>query len=125
MMKRFIEYFFVLSLFLSVCQCSVVLAEGADLVLPSVSVASKVQSVYGVVGNVEYTEFKSRGESAIVIKDKKGESVKVSLKQVETGSIILATYRKEKDKKGKEKNVLISLSIVKPAQDTKTTRRKR
>ncbi len=125
MMKRFLGCFFVLSLFLSVCQCSIVLAEGAELSLPSSGVASKSQNVYGVVGNVEYTEFKSRGESAIVIKDKKGESVKVSLKQVEPGSIILATYRKEKGKKGKEKNVLISLSIVKPAQDTKTAGRKR
>jgi len=124
-MKRFLGCFFVLSLFLSIFQCSVVLAEGADLALPSVGMASKSQNVYGVVGNIEYTEFKSRGESAIVIKDKKGESVKVSLKQVETGSIMLATYRKEKDKRGKEKNVLISLSIVKPAEKTKKSGRKK
>jgi len=124
-MKKILGYCFVLSLFLTFGHCSEVLAENAISSMASAGMASKAQSVFGVVGNVEYTEFKARGESAIVIKDKKGESVEVSLKQIEPGSIILATYRKEKDKKGKEINVLISLSIVKPAQNTKTAERKK
>ncbi|MFH1062691.1 MAG: hypothetical protein V1747_07395 [Candidatus Omnitrophota bacterium] len=125
MMKKILGYVLVLSLFLTAYQCSVVLAGDAEMTMPTMAMGAKTQSVFGVVGNVEYTEFKTRGESAIVIKDKKGESVEVSLKQVEQGATILATYRKEKDKKGKEKNVLISLSIVKPAQNIKTSDRKK
>jgi len=124
-MKKILGYCFVLSLCLSIFNCSSVLAEDAVITLPSVGMGSKAQNVFGVVGNVEYTELKARGESSIVIKDKKGESVEVSLQQIEPGAIILATYRKEKDKKGKEKNVLISLSIVKPAQKIKTADRKK
>jgi hypothetical protein len=125
MMKKNLKCVLLFSLFLAVYQCSVVLAEDAKIALPSMAMGSKTQNVFGVVGKVEYTEFKARGESAIVIKDKKGEPVNVSLKQIEPGATILATYRKEKDKKGKEKNVLISLSIVKPAQNIKTSDRKK
>lgn len=125
-MKKILGYVLVFSLFFTGYHCDIVLAEDAGRLLPAMSTTGSTnQNVFGVVGNVEYTEFKTRGESAIVIKDKKGESVEVSLAQVEQGATILATYRKEKDKKGKEKNVLISLSIVKPKQNIKAIDKKK
>ena len=70
------------------------------------------QKIFGAVGKVQYVDFKSKGKANFVVKDNKGESVEISLKDLKDGTTILTTYRKETDKKGKEKNVLISLSIV-------------
>jgi len=86
---------------------------------PTIGIADKNQNVFGVVGKVDYVEFKSRGESAVIVKDKNDEPVKVSLKALKSGATVLATYRKEAGKKGKENNVLISLSIIKPVMKPK------
>ncbi|MCG2703174.1 MAG: hypothetical protein L6366_02200 [Candidatus Omnitrophica bacterium] len=83
------------------------------------------QSVFGVVGKVDYVECRSRGESEIILKDKKGESVKISMNVLRNGATVLTTYRKEKDKKGKEQNVLVSLSIIKTAQEAKEAEKKK
>lgn len=83
------------------------------------TLGAKTQNVYGAVGKVDYVDFKARGESTIVLKTSKGESIKVSLKELKSDATVLATFRKEKDKKGREKNTLISLSIVKTAKQAK------
>lgn len=83
------------------------------------TLGSKNQNVFGAVGKVEYADFKARGESTIVLKTSKGESITVSLKELKNNATVLTTFRKEKDKKGKEKNTLVSLSIVKTAKQTK------
>lgn len=89
------------------------------------TIGSKTQNVYGALGKVDYVEFKSRGESSIVLNTKKGEKIRVSLKELKNEATVLATFRKEKDKKGREKNTLISLSIVKTAKQSKEASKKR
>ena len=126
-MKKILVYGLVLALFLVAYQCSDILAQSSEENLPSapgVDTSSMQREVYGIVGNVEYTEYKPRGESKIFIKDKKGEQIDVSLQQIEPGATVLATYRKVKDKKGNEKNVLVSLSVVKNAQATRSRKKK-
>ena len=81
--------------------------------------------MFGAVGKVDYVDFKSRGESSIVLKTNKGESIEVSLKELKRGARILATFRKEKDKKGREKNTLVSLSIVKTSKEVKDSKKKK
>ena len=83
------------------------------------TLGTKNQNVFGAVGKVEYADFKARGESSIVLKTSKGESITVSLKELKNDATVLTTFRKEKDKKGKEKNTLVSLSIVKTAKQSK------
>lgn len=89
------------------------------------TLGAKTQNVYGAVGKVDYVDFKSRGESTIVLKTSKGESIEVSLKELKSDATVLTTFRKEKDKKGKEKNTLISLSIVKTAKQEKKSEKKK
>jgi len=69
---------------------------------------------FGGVGDVEYVDYKAK-EPAIVIKDKAGKSTKVLLNDLKPGSTLLVTYRKEEDK-----NILISLSVIKTAEAPKT-----
>ncbi|MDD5746743.1 MAG: hypothetical protein PHO30_05705, partial [Candidatus Omnitrophica bacterium] len=90
--------------FTTVIFCSLyarVLAENVKPAAPVIT-SSSMQSadVAGVVGKIDYAEFKSKGESMLVIKDKKGEAVKISLQEIKNEATVLATYRKEKDKKG-------------------------
>ena len=75
------------------------------------------RNISGIVGKVDYVDFKSRGESVIVIKDKNGQTHKILMNDLKADATVLTTYRTVKDKKGKEKDVLISLSIIKPADD--------
>jgi hypothetical protein len=127
MMRKFLVYTLIVFLFLVAYNSMDILAQDESEGLPpspGMNTTSRVQKVYGIVGKVDYTEFRSRGESKIVVKDKKGEKLSVSLDQVEPGATILATYRKEQDKKGREKNVLVSLSIVKPVQSKSSGRRR-
>ena len=88
------------------------------------TLGAKNQNVFGAVGKVEYVDFKARGESAIVLKTSKGESITVSLRELKNEATVLTTFRKEKDKKGKEKNTLVSLSIVKTAKQAKDAENK-
>ncbi len=88
------------------------------------TLGTKNQNVFGAVGKVEYVDFKSRGESNIVLKTSKGESITVSLKELKNDATVLTTFRKEKDAKGKEKNTLVSLSIVKTAKQDKNQGKK-
>lgn len=104
---------------------SSIFAEDSPAASPILTSGPKSQSVFGSVGKVDYVDFKSRGDSSLVLKDKNGESVKVYLKELKSGATVLTTYRKEKDKKGKEKNVLISFSIVKTAEQTEQSAKKK
>ncbi|MCK4994728.1 MAG: hypothetical protein KAS13_06750 [Candidatus Omnitrophica bacterium] len=89
------------------------------------TLGTKTQNVFGAVGKVEYVDFKPKGESTIILKTSKGESISVSLKELKNDATVLTTFRKEKDKKGREKNTLISLSIVKTAKQAKKAKRKK
>jgi len=90
-----------------------------------VSSTSPQKRTQGVIGEVDYVEFKSKGKSKIVVEDRNGDPVEVSLKNLKDGATVLVTYRKEKDKEGKEENVLISLSVIKNAPQKKGSRGKR
>ncbi len=105
--------------------CAKIFAEEAKKTDLMTTVGSMNSDVLGVVGKVSYVDLKSKGESTIVLKNNKGESIEVSLQSLKDGATVLTTFRKEKDKKGKEKNVLISLSIIKPSQDSKTAGKKK
>ena len=72
---------------------------------------------FSVDGKIFYTDLKKKGESEIVVKDSNGQEVKISLKDLVRDSHVLATFRKVKDKKGNEKNMLVTLSIIRPAQE--------
>ncbi len=118
-------------LFLTIQGADLFAEEGASLVakekaVPSsvLTLGAKTQNVFGAVGKVDYVDFKARGESAIVLKTSKGESIEISLKELKSDATVLATFRKEKNKQGKEKNVLVSLSIVKTAKQAKKSRKK-
>jgi len=123
-MRKKIGLFIIALLFICV-YISSIFAEDNPASSPLVTRGVKNQSVFGSVGKVDYVDFKSRGDSSLVLKDKKGESVKVYLKELKTGATVLTTYRKEKDKKGREKNVLISLSIVRTAGEMQESKQKK
>jgi len=114
-------------LFAAVVSCTIyanVLAENTKPPAPVITASSpQATDVAGVVGKIDYADFKGKGESVLVIKDKKGEAVKISLQEIKSEATVLATYRKEKDKKGQEKNILISLSIIKPVKEKKDARK--
>ena len=96
-------------------------AQAQDRSTPQIvpAVGATAQKTFGTVGDVHYVDFKAKGESTIVVKDNKDEAVKVSLKDLRPDAKILVTYRKEKDEKGNERNVLISLSVIRPVADQK------
>ena len=125
MVKKSIIFAFILIGILFYAAKSNLSAEEGASSSPVVSVGTKTQNVFGVVGKVDYVDFKSRGNSTLVVKDNKGETVKVSLEELKSGATILTTFRKEKNKKGKEENVLISLSIVRTAKETKESGQKK
>ena len=72
-------------------------------------------AISSVSGKILYTDFKKRGDSTLVVQGKNGEKVEVSLKDLDTNSQVLVTYRKAKDAKGKEINSAITLSVIRPA----------
>ncbi|RKY37782.1 MAG: hypothetical protein DRP78_00090 [Candidatus Omnitrophota bacterium] len=74
------------------------------------------QKTFAVTGKIEYVDFKPKGDSTIVVKDMDGKSTEVSLQNFESGASILAAYRKEKGADGKEKNSVVTLSIIKPVK---------
>jgi len=90
-----------------------------------ISSTSPQKRTQGVLGEVDYVEFKSKGKSKIVVKDRNGDPVEISLKNLKDGATVLVTHRKEKDKEGKEENVLISLSIIKNAPKKNDSKGKR
>ncbi|MCP4650660.1 MAG: hypothetical protein GY853_11350 [PVC group bacterium] len=75
------------------------------------------QKIYGIVGEVEYVDFKKKGKSVVSVKNKKGETAEVFLKDLQDGATVLVTYRKVKDSKGNEQNTLISMSVIKGIDD--------
>lgn len=85
---------------------------------PMMPVIPPEQRTFGTVGEVEYVDFKAK-EPAIVVKDQAGNKTQVTLDEIKADAMLLVTYRKVKDAKGKEKNSLISLSLVKPAEAPK------
>ncbi len=125
MMKRFLV-FGIICLTITICVNNAkVLAAKKDekkpVARPVIEPVPYKQKVFGTVGEVEYVDFSAR-KSMIALKDKDGNSIKVSLKDLKAGATILVTYRKEEDKKGKEKDVLISLSVIKNSGETKTSK---
>ncbi|MFH2138075.1 MAG: hypothetical protein ABII88_06155 [Candidatus Omnitrophota bacterium] len=88
--------------------------EKADPVVASIP---HQQKIFGIVGQVEYVDLKRKGESVVSIQNKKGEKAQVYLKDLQDGATILMTYRKIKDEKGNEQNVLISMSVIKGVED--------
>lgn len=89
--------------------------KGAASGVPTAGVPS--QKTFGTVGDVKYVDFKGKGDPTIVVKNNKGEEIKVSFKDVRADAKILVTYRQEKDEKGNERNVLISLSVIRPVAE--------
>ncbi|MCG2712594.1 MAG: hypothetical protein L6416_09785 [Candidatus Omnitrophica bacterium] len=119
MRKNLCVIILILALLFVVTQGASLFAEEKTASSSVLTLGTKTQNVYGAVGKVEYVDFKTRGESTIVLKTSEGESIKVSLKELKSEATVLATFRKETDKKGKEKNTLVSLSIVKTAKQEK------
>lgn len=89
-----------------------------DIAQPFTTIAAQ-QKTAGAVVDVEYVEFKAKGESKIVVKDKSGKSEEISLDSLGAGAKVFISYRKEKDRKDKEKNVLVSVSVIKSAEEAK------
>ena len=117
MTKNLSVMILILSLFLLTIQSASLFAEEKTEASSLLTLGAKSQNVYGTVGKVDYVDFKSRGESKVVLKTNKGEVVEISLRELKNEARVLATFRKETDKKGREKNVLVSLSIVKTAKE--------
>ncbi|MFH1093485.1 MAG: hypothetical protein V1739_04925 [Candidatus Omnitrophota bacterium] len=125
MRKNLSVIILILALLFMATQGVRLFAEEKDAASSVITLGAKTQNVYGAVGKVDYVDFKARGESIIVLKTSKGESIEVSLKELKNDATVLATFRKETDKKGKEKNSLVSLSIVKTAQQEKKPEKKK
>ncbi len=110
MLKKLQEVLF-LALMVTIVASGSVLAQDAGEAQegqkPVVAPIPQRPQTFGVVGTVE-----SFNKDTLVVKDKKGSLVNISVKELKKGATILATYRQED---GNEKNVLTSLSIIKPA----------
>lgn len=124
MTRKLLLFLMIFTGLLVYFRCPVTFAEGKKFAKPVAVAGVQKQRVFGAVGKIEYVDFKPRGESVIVVKDRDGMSVKISLKPLKDGTTILTTYRKVKDKKDKERNVLISLSIIRPAKELGTSDKK-
>ena len=100
------------------CETSLVFAQVAEDETIVTSIPQK-QKIYGIVGQIKYVDLKKQGKTVVAVENKKGQEAEVLFEDMQHGSTILLTYRKEKDEKtGKEKNVLISMSIIKGADDS-------
>ena len=73
---------FIVALMLVFSNNPRIFAEDNDTSSSVIALRAKTQNVFGTVGKVDYVDFKSRGDSTLVVKDNKGESVKVSLKEL-------------------------------------------
>lgn len=113
--------FFIWSMlccFIITCFCgtSLVIAQGSEDPETTVTSIPQKQKIYGIVGQIKYVDLKKQGKTVIAVENKKGQEVEVHFEDMKRGSTILLTYRKEKDKTtGKEKNVFISMSVIKGA----------
>ena len=96
MRKNLSVIILIIALLFVVMQGVSLFAEEKDTSTSVLTLGAKTQNVYGAVGKIDYVDFKARGESTLVLKTSKGESIEVSLKELKSEKVAA----KSKLKKG-------------------------